>query len=203
VNRILKSREVASLASVAAMMTAAAVLSGQDTADATAGGKGMNQAPTPAIDASLHEAEPTDRQIVVERTVSATPAECWAKWTSSEGIASFLVPASKIELRIGGAYEIYFLPDAPAGERGSDGCHILSFLPERMLSFEWNAPPQFAEVRQRRSRVVLLFDEAEGGTRAQLTHLGFGAGDEWDQVHAYFSRAWPHVMDAFAESFDK
>lgn len=157
----------------------------------------------PGIDTSLHDAEATDRQIVVERTVAATPAECWAKWTTEGGIASFLTPASNIELRIGGPFEIYFLPDAPAGERGSDGCHILSFLPQRMLSFEWNAPPQFAAVRQRRSRVVILFDEVEGGTRVQLTHLGFGAGDEWDQVHTYFSRAWPHVMDAFAQSFEK
>lgn len=155
------------------------------------------------IDTGLHEADPTDRRIVAEATVAAPPAECWAKWTTSEGIASFLTPASNIDLRIGGPYEIYFLPDAPPGERGSDGCRILSFLPERMLSFEWNAPPQFAAVRQRRSRVVILFEEVEGGTRVQLTHLGFGAGDEWDQAHTYFTRAWPHVMDAFAQSFAK
>lgn len=157
----------------------------------------------PAIDPALHESAPTDRQIVVEKTVAATPAECWAKWTTGEGIASFLTPASNIELRIGGPYEIYFLPDAPPGERGSDGCHILSFVPERMLSFEWNAPPQFAKVRQRRTRVVILLDEVADGTRVQLTHLGFGAGEEWDQVHEYFARAWPHVMDAFAASFDE
>src|SRR5690606_38889443 len=74
------------------------------------------------IDTSRHEAEPTDRQVLCEQTVGATPAECWAKWTTSEGIATFLVPTSTIELRIGGLYEMYFLADAPAGQRGSDGC---------------------------------------------------------------------------------
>ena len=151
---------------------------------------------------SRHVAAETDRQITVARTVSAAGAECWTKWTTREGVASWLTPNNTIELRIGGPYEIYFSMDAPEGQRGSEGCRILSYLPERMLSFEWNAPPQFPDVRAQRSRVVILFEEATGGTHVTLTHLGFGDGDQWNQVYDYFSAAWPRVMEAFAASFD-
>ena len=39
------------------------------------------------------------------------------------------------------AYELHFLEDAPEGRRGSESCRVLAFVPERLLSFTWNAPP--------------------------------------------------------------
>jgi uncharacterized protein YndB with AHSA1/START domain len=153
------------------------------------------------IHGNLHDAKPTDRQIVETRVVNASPKACWDKWATSEGVGSFLTKNSTVELRIGGPFEVYFAMQLPEGHRGSEGCKILSYLPERMLSFEWNAPPTFPEVREKRSRVVVMFDEVENGTRVELTHLGFGSGTQWDQVHEYFTQAWPRVMDSFAASF--
>jgi len=153
------------------------------------------------IHGGLHEVEPTDRQIVESRVVAASAHDCWDKWTTSEGVGSFLTTNNSVDLRIGGAFEVYFAMQLPEGQRGSEGCKILSYLPLRMLSFEWNAPPTFPEVRGRHSRVVVMFDAVEGGTRVELTHLGFGSGTQWDQVHEYFTNAWPRVMDNFAASF--
>ncbi len=168
-------------------------------------GKAMAEPDSPTTDmtirGNLHEAEPTDRQIVEARVVNASPKACWEKWTTSEGVGSFLTKNNTVELRIGGPFEVYFATQLPEGRRGSEGCKILSYLPERMLSFEWNAPPTFPEVREKRSRVVVMFDEVDGGTRVELTHLGFGSGTQWDQVHEYFTQAWPRVMDSFAASF--
>ena len=152
------------------------------------------------IDGGLHEAQPTVKQVNVERVVPASTAECWRTWTTSEGVGSFLTPNNNIDLAIGGPYEIYFRMDNPEGQRGSEGCKILSYVPERMLSFEWNAPPHFPEVRQKRSHVVVTFDEVPEGTKVELTHLGFGEGEQWDHVHQYFTMAWPQVMDSFAKT---
>lgn len=152
------------------------------------------------IDGGLHEAEPTDRQIVEARVVEASPGVCWDMWTTSEGVGSFLTENNKVELRIGGPYEVYFAMQLPEGQRGSEGCKILSYLPQRMLSFEWNAPPTFPEIRGKHTRVVVMFEEVDGGTRVELTHLGFGSSEQWGRVHEYFTKAWPRVMDSFAES---
>jgi len=150
------------------------------------------------IDGGRHEAAPIEEHIKVSRVVSATPSECWRLWTTSEGVGTFLTPNNNIELAVGGAYEIYFVMDNPEGQRGSEDCKVLSYLPERMLSFEWNAPPHFPEVREKRSRVVVRFDEMAEGTKVELTHLGFGSGEQWAKVHEYFTLAWPQVMDRFA-----
>lgn len=151
-----------------------------------------------AIDGARHAMEQTSRQIVETRTVPATPSQCWQRWTTGEGIGTFLSPDNAIDLRIGGVFEVLFAMQLPEGQRGSENCRVLSYVPERMLSFEWNAPPIFPEIRQERSRVVIFFEQVDGGTRVELVHLGFGHGEQWDQAYEYFTKAWVRVMDRFA-----
>jgi hypothetical protein len=33
--------------------------------------------------------------------------------------------------------------------------------------------------------------------------VGWGEGGEWDKAFAYFSTAWPHVLQNLQESFSK
>lgn len=120
---------------------------------------------------------------------------------ASDGMAEWWAEHNEIELRVGGPFELYMLPDAPVGTRGSDGCRILSFLPERMLSFTWNAPPDQPHTRPRHTHVVVEFEEpAEAGTRVRLSHLGWPEQDwqehpdEWQETYDYFERAWGQVM---------
>ncbi len=67
--------------------------------------------------------------------VTAPRTAVWKAWTTPAGLTSFLAPAAHVELRPGGPFEIFFVPDAPQGARGSEGCRILSYLPEQMLAF--------------------------------------------------------------------
>jgi len=135
------------------------------------------------------------RLIQKEVIVPASLDEVWDAWTTVAGVTTFLVPAAKLELAIGGPFEMYFDRDAPAGFQGSEGCKVLSYLPRRMLSFDWNAPPQFANVRKERAWVVILLEELdERRVKVTLTHLGWGEGEEWDRVFRYFTRAWDTVL---------
>jgi uncharacterized protein YndB with AHSA1/START domain len=138
-----------------------------------------------------------------QATVAASPAEAWQAWTTAEGIKSFFSPEAKVDFRIGGAYEPLFMLDQPYGGQGAEGCTILSYLPERMLSFTWNAPPEFPHLRKNyQCWVVLTFTPtASGGTHLTLSHLGWGQGEDWDGLYAYFDRAWGFVMTAFEERF--
>jgi len=138
---------------------------------------------------------PTDREIVKEVVVDCSPSEAWRLWTTVDGLQSFFAAGANIELKIGGPFEIYFSMEAPYGQRGSEGCKILSYLPERMFSFEWNAPPQFGELRHILTRVMIDFESiGKGQTRVTLTHIGFGGSGGWNEVIDYFELAWGNVL---------
>lgn len=141
------------------------------------------------------------REIRHERVVPKPPAEVWPLWSSAEGLTKWLVEAAKVELRVGGPYEILFLKDAPEGARGSEGCRVLSFLPGRMLSFTWNAPPNFEKTRHLHTWVVVELHAVESGTRIVLTHAGWPATGllaepQWEQTFVYFERAWGALLTA-------
>lgn len=134
--------------------------------------------------------------------VHASPSDVFRAWTTSEGLKSFLGVESKVDLRIGGAYELYFSgADQPQELRGSNGCQILSYVPDQMLSFSWNAPPKFPEERSRRAWVVVTLTKEGDSTRVRLVHTGFGLGGNWNEVRQYFDRAWTNVLAALQERF--
>lgn len=138
---------------------------------------------------------------VPERVVSASVvvelpvAEAWRLWTSSEGITSFFAPGAHIELRPQGPFELFFLPDAEPGQRGSEDTIILGYQENRMLSVSWALPPYMTEVRPHHTHLLIRFEPLdEDRTRVSLTHSGWGEGEAWDAAFAYFQRVWPHVL---------
>jgi uncharacterized protein YndB with AHSA1/START domain len=142
--------------------------------------------------------ETTDKQIIKSRIISCSVSCAWWKWTTHEGLLQFFGRDNKIELTPGGAFEIYFLMDNPYGLRGSEGCKILSFLPEQMLSFSWNAPPEYKEVRESSyyTWVVVNFRAfPENRTEITLTHLGWPVDKRWEPVFEYFDDAWVTILN--------
>jgi uncharacterized protein YndB with AHSA1/START domain/catechol 2,3-dioxygenase-like lactoylglutathione lyase family enzyme len=144
----------------------------------------------------------SDRTIVNECTVALPSTEVWRLWTTGEGMAEWWAEHNDIELRVGGPMELYMLPDAPEGSRGSDDCKILSFLPERMLSFTWNSPPDQPYTRPRHTHVVVEFEAvSDDETLVRLSHLGWpeedwqAHPDEWQETYDYFDAAWESVLE--------
>lgn len=146
-----------------------------------------------------------NKKIVREVVVQATPEAVWKKWTSSEGIGTFFTPHNKVDLRIGGPFEMHFDQSKPEGDRGSEGCQFLAYLPYKMLSFSWNAPHQFEAIRNGDVYtwvVVEINSISEKLTHVKLSHLGWYEHGQWPEVYAYFEKAWTYVMDNFEKSFD-
>ncbi len=136
-----------------------------------------------------------DRVLRGEVVVAASAADVWKAWTTIEGAKTFFAPEARIEPRVDGAYELYFKPDAPPGLRGSEGMRILSFEPEKRLSYTWNAPPDIPEIRGQRTQVTVDIEPlAPDRTRVRITHQGWGEGDAWDRAYAYFDRAWGKIV---------
>ena len=140
-----------------------------------------------------------ENPIVAEKVIPASRADVWRTLTTSEGLESFFAQRAIVDLRMGGLYELHFLPDAPPGHRGADDCHVLAYVPEELLAISWNAPPPFPPERAERTFVVFRLEDAPGGaTLVRLHHGGWREGADWDKVRAYFVRVWPHVLDALA-----
>ncbi len=142
---------------------------------------------------------PIEKSIVVP----APRASVYSAFTTSEGLTSFFAGSALVELELGGRYELHFSADAPEGSRGTEGCRVLAFLQDRLISFTWNAPPTFPDERSARTFVVVeLEDDASpGGTRVRLTHAGFGEGGRWAEVREYFDAAWARVLEALRTRF--
>jgi len=119
------------------------------------------------------------------------------------GRAQLLRPRVPDRPKVDGAYEIWFMPDAPAGQRGADFMRVLAFEPNHRLAFTWNGPPSLPYTRAQRTMVVIELEPAgDRKTRVRLTHLGWGEGKEWDATFEYFANAWnvqvlPFLKDRF------
>lgn len=158
----------------------------------------------PAPTGPVHADGPLD-PIVSTALVNAPATEVYRTLTTSAGWKAFLGVESTIEAIPGGRFEISFDSSAPAGSRGSEGCVVQSVLPDRMLSFSWNAPPTYAFARGKRTSVVVVLEPASSArTKVTLTHLGYvelakahpDHSAEFEQVRAYFAKAWPRVLSA-------
>ncbi len=149
--------------------------------------------------------------IEIETVVNAPREEVFATYTSSAGWKSFFGVESKIELRPGGPFEIYFSMEPPEGTRGSEGCTVLSYIPGRMFSYTWNAPPKFPAERNERTWVVVMFDDVgTARTRVRAMHMGFreqaaahpDRKENYETVRGYFAKAWPMVFAALKKKWE-
>ncbi len=136
-------------------------------------------------------------------TVPASREAVWAAWTTSEGLEGFLASRARVELRLGGAFEVDLQPERPSRQRGSEGCVVLSFIEGEMLSFTWSAPPDYPAMRDRRTIVVVSLEDGPGPdeTKVELTHTGWpdpgslgGDAAEVAQVHEHWSAFWPKAL---------
>jgi len=134
------------------------------------------------------------RAIFGEVLIQADIKSVWDTWTTETGVKSFFAPECMIELKPGGAYEMYFALEHPPGLRGGEGCTVMAIQPMKMFAFTWNAPPSLPTVRNHFTHVVVRFDEGPEGTRVSLVHDGWGTGAEWDKAYIYFQAAWKNIV---------
>ena len=140
------------------------------------------------------------RAVRVEADIHAPVQEVWRAFTTSQGAEEFFAQKANIGLRIGGPYEIQFDPNDERS--GTKGLKILSYAPEEMISFQWNAPPEFPEVRNGGTWVVVEMRPIDAYmTHVSITHLGWKEGPEWDRAYAHFQRGWSELMSRLEKRF--
>ncbi len=133
----------------------------------------------------------SEKSLSLSIEINAPLDSVWARWSSAAGLQKFFAPVVHFEPGTLGLMEVHFAPDAPAGQRGSENNRILAIQEKQMLSFTWDAPPIFPDVRKQRTVVVLRFYETmPGKTVVVFRQMGWGTGADWDAVYNYFLPAW-------------
>ncbi len=147
------------------------------------------------LTAASPPADSVGRALRYRVDIPAPIESVWAAWTESARVKEWLAPGSNIDLRPLGVYEILFAPGAEPGKRGAENNLVLAVQAPEMLSFTWDAPPEFPEARKQRTSVVLRFHRlGPDRTRVWFEQTGWGRGGQWDDSYRYFTSAWKYVL---------
>lgn len=170
------------------------------TAPAPVAAPTKSRAAVPVSLAALRTSGAEVGTLMQATTVPITSEQAWHAWTNPKLLASWWgACAARVDLRIGGRYEIDFISDAPEGNRGSEGSQILSYVPGRLLSFSWNAPPHM-EMRGILTWVCVDFQPRDEGCVVEVQHSGFGTGPHWATYQAYLQGAWRRALHRFTRA---
>ncbi len=144
-----------------------------------------------------------DERMIAKQVVVAAPIEeVWKAWSTTEGVKSFFAPDARVEARSGGPFEVYINPYAEPGLKGADDMRVMAVQPPTMISFTWNAPPSYPEIRAQRTLVIVRLRPVDDKrTEVTLHHVGWGEGEKWDAVYQYFDRAWGNVLANLQKRF--
>lgn len=135
------------------------------------------------------------RALRFEVTVPASVDQVWTAFTTKDGLATWLWPDIRVDLRPGGDWLALF-KDSTAGGT------IVSVIPKRRLVIAAMAPEKFPTVR--RDRTTATFDfasETAGATRVTLTQTGWKTGPEWDAAYEYLAGGNAELLTQLHQRF--
>ncbi len=140
--------------------------------------------------------------IRIEKHVPAPPAQVFAAWIDSGGMADWYAPSDdfgptvgEVDPQVGGTYHVGMLPPGQADRLFVSGQYCRVDAP-RTLSFTWDwEPPRGTGLRE--TQVTLEFHARGEGTDLVMTHERFR--DEADRNdHA---RGWQGCLDRLGRKF--
>ncbi len=135
--------------------------------------------------------------VVVESVVSAPVDTVWEAWTTNEGLRSWLAPHAEVDLRVNGLMRANYNAAGALGDLQTVEREILSFEPNRMISFRVVVVPEgfpFAKTIRRVWTVIYFEPLALERTRLRVVSLGFDTSEESQSVRAYLEQGNATVL---------
>ena len=141
--------------------------------------------------------------IVSEAVVNAPVEAVWNAWTTVEGIQSWMVAKTDIDLRVGGLWRTSYTRDADLAGDTAIHHRILAFDAGRMLAFQTVKTPKnfpFAGIAQTWT-VVYLEPAGSGRTKVTVRMVGYGDDPESLKMRAFFDKGNQATMDSLVKRF--
>ncbi len=135
--------------------------------------------------------QPTgERVLQLTIDIAAPPAKVWKGFVDEDTLRHWNAPVAKIDLRNGGDIEQSYDPKAVIGSGQTIHHRILTYLPERLLVLQnISTPPGLPgqSAYPKILQIIQLDPLPNGGTRVTLSGSGYGKGEDFDKLYAFFS----------------
>lgn len=147
-----------------------------------------------------------DKAINNEVMINAPLNLVWYAWTISERVSEWFAPETVIEAKIGGPYELYFIPGNRTG-MNTKGCKITKLINEKELQFTWKGPDQFEELMNGENGLttvrVRFKSINEDATQVIVEHFGFKDQEDWIEAMNWHQMAWTGVLESLKAALEK
>jgi uncharacterized protein YndB with AHSA1/START domain len=142
--------------------------------------------------------------VVTEGVVNAPIAEVWNVWTTKEGIESWMVAKTDIDLRPGGLWRTSYSKDSTLDDDAAIHHILLAYDPGRMLAFRTIKAPRnfpFPTAIQKTWTVVYLEPSGESHTKVTVHMLGYGDDEESRKMRAFFETGNRTTLESLQKKF--
>ncbi len=136
--------------------------------------------------------------ILIQVTVPLPIPMIYAAWADPLQLAQWLATAARVELRVGGRFELDFGDEPKFSSRG----HVTRLTPDVDLGFSWQGPAEFAELlntAEPPTEVYVRLQESPEGIDVTLEHLGWRSGDAWEEARSWHFHFWDERLRRFKD----
>jgi len=139
--------------------------------------------------------ETITRSVEMHRNVPGPPERVWQAMVEPSQAAMWFAALARITAERGGAYELFWQPDAPE-HNSTIGCRITAIAPCRYLAFTWRGPDELSAIMNdgdpppAPTHVTITLTPTATGTDVNVLHTGFGNDDGWADAAAWHERSW-------------
>src|SRR5262245_54913203 len=142
--------------------------------------------------------------IVTEAVVNASLGDVWKMFTTKEGVESWMVAKTDIDLRAGGMWRTSYSKDSNMDDDSAIHQMILAYDPQRMLAFHTIKPPKnfpFPAAIARTWTVVYFETVGDSRTRVTTRMLGFGDDEESQRMRKFFEAGNRKTLEALQKKY--
>jgi uncharacterized protein YndB with AHSA1/START domain len=146
-----------------------------------------------------------ERLLQTSIEINAPVSEVWKAFTDPADYRRWADGVAAVDLRVGGSFEASYDPAGKIGDPDNIRHRIVAFTPERLIVFQnLQAPGLPGEALYRGTDIVLQYEPlGPNRTRVTVSHVGFGAGADYDGLYAFFKGGDARMLRAMKAAYEQ
>jgi len=144
--------------------------------------------------------------VVTEGIVNAPLEAVWNAFTTREGLESWMVAKTEIDLKAGGSWRTSYSKESTLDDDAAIHHMILAYDPGKMFSFRTVKFPKgfpFPNAIRKAWTVVYFEPMGDRQTKVTVRMLGFTDEDESQRMRTFFKQGNRETMDNLIKRFER